>query len=82
MKKGTLTFILILISGLVIGGLIGDTLGNISFLSWLKYGKEIGLNPPFSLDLSFFSMQLGFTIKLNIAGIIGMLIAIIVYKKI
>ncbi len=81
MKKSSLTFILILISGLVIGGLIGDTLGNVSFLSWLKYGKEIGLNPPFSLDLSFFSLQLGFSVKLNIAGIIGMLLSILVYKK-
>ncbi len=82
MKKGTLTFILILISGLVIGGLIGDTLGGIPFLTWLNYGKQIGLNPPFSLDLSFFTLQLGMTIKLNIAGILGMIIAIIIYKKI
>ncbi len=82
MKKGKIAFILILISGLVIGGLIGDTLGNIPVLSWLNYGKQIGLNPPLSLDLSFFTLDLGMTIKLNIAGIIGMLISIIVYKKI
>lgn len=82
MKKSRITFILILISGLVIGGLLGDTLGNIPMLSWLNYGKQIGLNPPLSLDLSFFTLQLGMTIKLNIAGIIGMLISIIVYKKI
>lgn len=82
MKKGKIAFILILISGLVIGGLIGDTLGNIPVLSWLNYGKQIGLNPPLSLDLSFFTLDLGMTIKLNIAGIIGMLISSIVYKKI
>ena len=82
MKKGKIAFILILISGLVIGGLIGDTLGNIPVLSWLNYGKQIGLNPPLSLDLSFFTLDLGMTIKLNIAGIIGMLISVIVYKKI
>ena len=80
-NKSTLVFILVLITGLVIGGLIGDTLGNIPFLSWLNYGKQIGRNPPLSLDLSFFSMQLGITIKLNIAGILGMVIAIILYKK-
>ena len=80
-KRGTLVFILVLITGLVIGGLIGDTLGNISALSWLNYGKQIGLDPPLSLDLSFFTMQLGITIKLNIAGIIGMIIALVIYKK-
>ena len=82
MKKNGLTFILILISGLVVGGLLGDTLGNIPMLNWLNYGKQIGLNPPLSLDLSFFTLELGMTVKLNIAGIIGMLISIIVYKKI
>jgi hypothetical protein len=82
MKKTNLTFVLVLISGLVIGGLIGDTLGNISFLKWLNYGKQIGLNPPLNLDLSFFTLELGLTIKLNISGIIGMIIATIIYKKI
>ncbi len=81
MKKSSITFVLILISGLVIGGLIGDTLGGIPFLAWLNYGKQIGLNPPLSLDLSFFTLQFGATIKLNIAGIIGMVLAIIIYKK-
>jgi hypothetical protein len=82
MKKTNLTFVLVLISGLVIGGLIGDTLGNISFLKWLNYGKQIGLTPPLNLDLSFFTLELGLTIKLNISGIIGMIIATIIYKKI
>ena len=81
LKKSGLTFILILISGLVIGGLLGDTLGNIPMLTWLNYGKQIGLDPPLSLDLSFFTLELGMTIKLSIAGIIGMLISIIIYKK-
>jgi hypothetical protein len=81
MQKNKLTFLLILISGLVIGGLIGETLGGVSVLSWLNYGKQIGLNPPLSLDLSFFTLDLGITLKLNIAGIIGMIISIIVYKK-
>lgn len=82
MKKGSIAFTLTLISGLVIGGLIGDTLGKVPFLTWLSYGKQIGLNPPLTLDLSFFTMQFGATLQLNIAGIIGMIIAIIIYKKI
>lgn len=81
MKKGSIAFTLTMISGLVIGGLIGDTFSKVPFMSWLSYGKQIGLNPPLTLDLSFFTMQLGATIQLNIAGIIGMVIAIIIYKK-
>ena len=81
MQKGNIVFFLTLISGLIIGGFIGDVLGRVPMLSWLNYGKEIGLTSPFFLDLSFMSLTFGLTLKLTIAGIIGMVIAIILYKK-
>lgn len=81
MKKSSVLFWLILISGLVIGGLIGSLCENVSFLYWLNYGKTIGLTTPFVLDLSFFTLTLGFSFSLTVAGIIGMAIAIIIYKK-
>lgn len=81
MQKGNIVFFLTLISGLIIGGFIGDVLGRFRYLSWLNYGKEIGLTSPFFLDLSFMSLTFGLTLKLTLAGIIGMVIAIILYKK-
>ncbi|MBQ6553890.1 MAG: DUF4321 domain-containing protein [Firmicutes bacterium] len=81
MQKGNIVFFLTLISGLIIGGFIGDVLGRVPALSWLNYGKEIGLTSPFFLDLSFMSLTFGLTLKLTLAGIIGMVIAIILYKK-
>ena len=81
MQKGNIVFFLTLISGLIIGGFIGDVLGRVPVLGWLNYGKEIGLTSPFFLDLSFMSLTFGLTLKLTLAGIIGMVIAIILYKK-
>ena len=81
MNKNKFVFVIILISGLILGSFIGSTLGNIPYLNWLNYGKVVGLTTPFVLDLSIFTMQFGFTLNFSIAGIIGMVIAIILYKK-
>ena len=81
MQKGNIVFFLTLLSGLIIGGFIGDALGRFRYFAWLNYGKEIGLTSPLFLDLSFMSLTFGLTLKLTLAGIIGMVIAIILYKK-
>ena len=81
MQKSNISFLLTLISGLIIGGFIGDVLAKVPFLSWLNYGKSIGLTDPFFLDLSFLTLTFGLTINMTLAGIVGMVIAIILYKK-
>lgn len=81
-NKYNIVFLLVLISGLIIGSFLG-TLSTKApeWLSWLNYGKTIGLTQPFVLDLSFVYLQFGFHLNFTIAGIIGMLIAGIIYKK-
>lgn len=81
MKKNTIVFVLVLLSGLILGSFIGTLAANISWLSWLNYGKTIGLTQPFIMDLDFFYLQFGCHVSFTIAGIIGMLIAGIIYKK-
>ncbi len=81
MNKNNTTFLITLISGLVIGGFLGDVAAKIPFLTWLNYGKTIGLISPFYLDISFLTLTFGFTLNMTVAGIIGMVIAIILYKK-
>ena len=81
MEKSNITFALSLISGLVIGGFMGDVMAKVPFLGWLNYGKSIGLTNPFYLDLSFLTLTFGLTINMTIAGIIGMVIALVLYKK-
>lgn len=74
--------LIFILSGLVIGGLLGELAGNVNGLWWLSFGQEFGLESPFILNLSIISLTFAFTIKINIASIIGMAIAIFLYRKI
>ena len=81
-ENGRLISILFVLAGLVIGGLIGNLASNVSWLSWLAYGEEFGLMEPLTLDLNVLTLTLGLTIKINIASIIGVIIALVVYRKV
>ena len=53
MKKDNVIFLLMLISGLIIGSYLGSIAVIVPWLEWLNYGKTIGLTQPFVLDLGF-----------------------------
>lgn len=79
-SKGIL-FLLIL-CGIVLGGFIGNYLTkSFSSLSWLNYGQTFGFKNPVTLNLGIIIMTFGITIKISVAGILGVLIAIFIYKK-
>ncbi|HIU51754.1 MAG TPA: DUF4321 domain-containing protein [Candidatus Merdicola faecigallinarum] len=80
--KNIWILIVFILSGLVIGGLLGELAKQVDFLWWLGYGESFGLNSPISLDLSIVTITFGLMFKVNIASIIGMAIAIFIYKKI
>ncbi len=80
--KNNFIMILIILSGLIIGSYLGSLTESIPALSWLNYGKTIGLTQPFILDLSFLKLQFGLSISFTIAGIIGMIISFIIYRKV
>ena len=63
-NKSKWTLLLVLLSGIVLGGFIGYLCRDISWLSWLNYGQTFGL-----------------VISINIASIIGVVIGILIYKK-
>ena len=56
--------------------------GHVDFLSWLSYGEEFGLSTPIELDLNVVKLTFGLMFKINIASIIGIVLAIFIYKKI
>jgi len=80
--RGRVVSILFILAGLVIGGLIGNFASDINGLSWLAYGEEFGLRDPIVLDLNVLTLTLGLTIRINIASIIGVIISLIVYRKV
>ena len=74
--------ILFLLAGLVVGGLIGRLASGVSGLWWLSFGQSFGLESPLVLDLSIFKITFGLMIDINLASIIGMLLALLIYRKV
>lgn len=80
--KNIWILLIFLLSGLVLGGLLGELASQVDFLWWLAYGESFGLTTPIELDLNVITITFGLWFKMNVASIIGMAIAIFVYRKI
>lgn len=85
MAKGTVgknnwALLLMILAGVVLGGFIGQLASKVSFLSWLNYGQTFGLSQPLVLDLGILVLTFALTIKITIAGILGIILAIIIYR--
>ncbi len=79
--KSKWLLLVFILSGLVIGGLLGELAKNVGFLWWLGYEQGFGLTEPILLNLNIMTITFGLTFKVNIASIIGMAIGIFIYKK-
>ena len=80
-SKNGWVLLVMLLSGIVLGGFIGMLTANVSGLSWLNYGQSFGLEYPIVLDLGLLILTFGLTIQISIASIIGVVLAIIIYRK-
>ena len=78
-RKSNVVLIIILLCGIVLGGFLGTFASKVGVLSWLAYGQTFGLSSPLVLDLGILSLTFGFTVTINIASIIGLIIGIIIY---
>ena len=81
-EKNIWILLIFLLSGLVIGGLLGELASRVDWLWWLAYGQDFGLSEPVALDLSVLKISFGCMFRINISSIIGMAIAIFVYRKV
>lgn len=83
MRKGKNAWLLLIfiIIGSFLGSLLGQALGD-SF-PWLTLSsRAYGLNPPLVLNFELFTLTLGFTVRLSVAGVIGLLLGLLVYVRI
>ena len=72
-------FLLILV-GIVLGSFIGSLVAEVPYLSWLNYGQSFGLDSPVTVNLGILVISFGLTIKITMASVIGVVLAIIVYR--
>ncbi len=78
--KNKWSLLILILSGVVLGGFLGQLLGGVSAFQWLNFGQTFGLASPMVLDLGILTITFALTIKITIAGILGMVIAIVIYR--
>ena len=81
-EKNFWILLIFILCGLVLGGLLGELARNVNWLSWMAFGQEFGLENPLTLNLGVMTITFALMIKINIASIIGMAIAIFIYRKV
>ena len=81
--KKTIAFLFFLLAGIVFGTVIARLCNGVSFLSWLSYTMSVGLSTdsPAVLDLIVFKLAFGFTLSVNVAQILCVIISLVVYNK-
>ena len=74
--------LIFILSGLVVGGLLGELASRVDWLWWLSYSQIFGLQTPITLDLNIMQITFALMFKISISSIIGLVLAVFIYKKI
>lgn len=72
-------FIVILFGGLL-GSVIAEAVAGYPVLGFLSREVRAGVDPPFTLELRIVSITLGGIVRLNFAMLLGVVIAIWIYR--
>ena len=76
---------LVLIAGLAIGSLFGELIGGLLPSGWpgdlLTRGPTIGLRDPATIDLQFLSFTFGLALKVNLVGVLGVVVAALTLRR-
>ncbi|MDU1411556.1 MAG: DUF4321 domain-containing protein [Clostridium sp.] len=80
--KSAKEYVFITLLGAISGSFIGDFLGStFPSLEFLGKAYYIGLKTPIVIDLKVLEFTFGLGIGINLMSIIGVILAIILYKK-
>lgn len=84
-QRGIGLVLLVVVAGLVVGSLLGELLGGLLPSGWghelLTRGPTIGLTDPATLDLRFLSLTFGLIFKVNVVGVLGIVIAALTLRR-
>lgn len=82
--KKTLVFILFLLMGIFLGSVLTEIAAKVDFLSFLTWGKSIGIGSPnpVVIDLAIMTVTFGFTFQINLAILICVIGCLILYQKV
>lgn len=82
--KKTVVFILFLFMGVFLGSILTEVAQNVSFLSFLAWGKTIGIGVPnpINVDLVVLKFSFGISFQMNLAILICAIASLIGYQKV
>ena len=85
MHRGLGLLLLAIVVGLVCGSLRAELLARFVSPPWLKdvltRGPMLGLSPPATLDLRLLSVTFGILFKVNVVGVLGILVALLIVRR-
>lgn len=79
-NKNFWVLLLLVLSGIVLGGFIGTMTQGVPWLSWLNFGQSFGLTSPLVLDLGILQITFGLSIRITMASIIGVALSLLIYR--
>jgi hypothetical protein len=83
--RGLGLVLMIVTAGLVIGSLLGELVGSLLptglIHDLLTRGPQIGLMPPATLDLRFVALTFGMMLKVNVVGVLGIVLAALALRR-
>jgi hypothetical protein len=84
-SRGFGVLLMIVLAGLVIGSLLGELVAGLlppgTVRDVLTRGPQIGLTPPATIDLRFAAVTFGMMLKVNVVGVLGVLIAAVALRR-
>lgn len=76
MRRVNWTLVVLVLIGFVIGRFIGTYFDG----SFLNYGQSFGMSSPVELNLGFIILTFGLQFQITIASVLGVVIALLIYK--
>lgn len=67
-------------AGALLGSVIADAVVGYPVLSFLSRDVRAGIDPPFTLDLRVMTVTIGATIRLNLAILVGIVLAFWIFR--
>ena len=84
-QRGIGLVLLVVVAGLVVGSLLGELLGALlpagRAQDLITRGPTIGLTPAATLDLRFLALTFGLALKVNLVGVVGIVIAALTLRR-
>lgn len=79
--RGTGKLLLFLLCGIIIGSIVGNILAIYLDHPIFTNTVTLGIQEPFTLDLTVFAITLGFVLNINFGTVLGVIIGLLLYFR-